>query len=187
MRQKMKPKKSGTSQRKTKSVARATAKGRTRSKRAASDPRDILSLIRQDHLPLKRLIKTMKDSDAEMEELRGAFEEFVPLLLMHAKPEERALYQRMKELDSLRAEGFEGSTEHHIADQLVGEIRTTVDADKWRARVKVLAELVEHHLEEEEEEVFKEVRKEFGLVERIQMGEDYQRIRDGFHHEAAAA
>lgn len=154
----------------------------------ASDQNDILSIIERDHKPLKKLIKTMKDSEASLPDLRKAFSEFAPLLLNHAKPEEKALYVPMKERDAdIRTEGFEGDTEHHIADSLVEEIKATTDKDEWRAKVKVLAELVEHHIEEEEEEMFKEIRKEFDLEERVAMGVEYTRLYEEFSGEALAA
>ncbi len=48
------------------------------------------------------------------------------------------------------------------------------------AKVKVVAELVEHHIEEEEGEMFKEIRKEFDKEIRMQIGEDYTRLLN-FH------
>ncbi|MGE3262343.1 MAG: hemerythrin domain-containing protein [Bacteriovoracia bacterium] len=161
---------------------------KTKAVKKATDQNDILEIILKDHKPLKKLIKTMKNSEATLPELRKAFSEFAPLLLNHAKPEEKALYVPMKERDSdIRTEGFEGDTEHHIADGLIEEIKATTDKDEWRARVKVLAELVEHHIEEEEEDMFKDVRKEFDLEERVEMGQEYSRLYQDFSGEVLAA
>lgn len=168
---------------KTKKTSRSA-----KSVRKASDARDIVELILKDHKPLKKLIETMKDSEADLDEVRDAFEEFAPLLINHAKPEEQALYTKMKEReDDLRCEGFEGDTEHAIADNLVKEIQTTRDEDEYRAKVKVLAELVEHHIEEEEEEMLKDVRKEFELEERVSMGKKYTALYEQYANDLAAA
>ncbi len=78
-------------------------------------------------------------------------------------------------------EGLEGDTEHAIADQLINEIKASEqDEDLWNAKVKVLAELVEHHIEEEEGELSKEIRKEFDAETRVQIGEDYTNLL--LHH-----
>jgi hemerythrin superfamily protein len=137
---------------------------------------DILKLLLDDHKPLKRLIKVMK-GEGEIEKKREAFEEFAPTLLAHAKPEEQSLYEHMKGNEELRTEGFEGDVEHHLADQLVEQIKLTDDEDVWEARVKVLAELVEHHIEEEEEEMFPDFRKETEAEERVELGEKYLQYR----------
>src|SRR4051794_32895214 len=87
-------------------------------KRAAVNQHtDLIELILEDHKLLKKLIKVMKSEDAEYEEKREAFEEFAPLLVAHAKPEEQVLYNFMKQDEDLRMEGFEGDVEHGLADQ----------------------------------------------------------------------
>ena len=139
---------------------------------------DIIDLILADHKPLKQLIKIMKDSEKhDLNERQNAFEEFAPLLVTHAKPEEQTLYVSMKKEEDLREEGLEGDVEHALADQLLEEIKRTDDEDLWSARVKVLAELVEHHIEEEEEEMLPDFRKNSEVEERIQLGADYLQLK----------
>jgi hemerythrin-like domain-containing protein len=147
------------------SKASKNSSSKTTGTRAATANEDILKLILEDHKPLKKLIKV--------------FEEFAPLLIAHAKPEEQTLYVAMKEEDDMRVDGCEGDTEHAIADQLVGEIKAEKDADVWTAKAKVLAELVEHHIEEEEEEMFPEFKKKSDADERALLGAKYQELRQG--------
>jgi hypothetical protein len=150
---------------------------------------DITELMLRDHKPLKELIKTMKDSEAELAEVQNSFDEFAPLLEAHAKPEEQSLYVHLKqdEEHEIRQEGFEGQTEHAIADGLVMQIKSTNDEDHWRAQVKVLAELVEHHIEEEEDEMIPDIRKELGLDKRIEIGQRYLELREEYDVEKKAA
>lgn len=131
---------------------------------------DIVEVILEDHKPLKELIKVMKDSDSEIALRKAAFQEFAPLLIAHAKPEEETLYVYMKGNKELREEGFEGDVEHQLADQLLEECKRTTDDDLLGARIKVLAELVEHHIEEEEEELLPDFKKNSDEAERIQLG-----------------
>lgn len=134
---------------------------------------DIVQLIMEDHKPLKELIKVMKNLDKDREEREDAFVQFAPLLLAHAKPEEQVLYAQMKTDEELREEGFEGDVEHQLADQMVEEIMRTEDPDLWSARVKVLAELVEHHIEEEEEDLLPDFKKHSEPAERAKMGQKF--------------
>jgi len=172
---------------KTKSPAKTNAKARGANKGSSKNAGDIVELILRDHKPLKKLIKVMKGEKASIAEKRRAFEEFAPLLKAHAKPEEESLYVHMKGEEDLRMEAFEGDTEHAIADQLAEEIQGIDDEDVWVAKVKVLAELVEHHIEEEEEEMLPDVKKEMDLDERIAIGQEYLQLRSQFQDELPMA
>lgn len=171
MRQKTSPKKP-----RTKST---TGKKRKQNPRRSSAERksDIVQLILQDHKPLKKLIKTLKNSDLEMSKRQAAFEEFAPVLIAHAKSEETVLYTFMKNRTELRDGGFEGDVEHGLAEQMIDEAKSTDDQDLWSARIKVLAELVEHHLEEEERTILPQVRRNAEPSERSAMGEKYRRLK----------
>ncbi len=139
---------------------------------------DIVDLILEDHKPLKELIEVMKDTDNSLAERKSAYEEFAPLLAKHAKPEEQILYVHMKRDKRLRTEGFEGDVEHVLAEQLVDETKNTADEELWSARVKVLAELVEHHIEEEEEELLPKFRKFSTREDRVAMGIEFLDAKD---------
>lgn len=145
-----------------------------------SDESDIVKLILEDHVPLKDLIETLK-SEAEYEEKRAAFEEFAPLLLAHAEPEQKSLYVRMKDERDLREQAFEGDVEHALATQMIEECSEPTDnEDLWMAKVKVLAELVEHHIEEEENEMLKDVKKEFDVETRHVIGQEYINLKEAY-------
>lgn len=135
---------------------------------------DILQMILDDHKPLKRLINVLKNLDLSLSARRSAFSEFAPLLTIHAKAEENTLYVHMKKEDQdLRLDGLEGDVEHSLASMMVEDIKQTVEKDVWSAKTKVLAELVEHHIEEEENEMFPEIKKEVEMMDLIRLGEDY--------------
>lgn len=156
----------------------AGLKGAENKNLAAEDQGDIISLILRDHRPLKKLIETLKDDELEKAGKEAALEEFALKLTSHAKAEEQTLYVQMKEYKELRVESFEGDTEHAIADQLVQEINATPDDDEWNAKVKVLAEMVEHHIEEEEETILAEVKEKMAAKVRLAVGAAYTEIKE---------
>ncbi len=141
---------------------------------------DIVDIILEDHKPLKQLIKIMKNSDKSQEERFSAFEEFAPTLIAHAKPEEETLYVFMKNDEDLKEEGYEGDVEHSLADQLVEEIKRTTEPDLKSARIKVLAELVEHHIEEEEEELLPDFKKSSDVRDRNSLGSEFLKLKVGY-------
>lgn len=174
------------SKKQTRSAAKSRSGGRLQARaNGQSAEGDIITLILEDHKPLKQLIKIMKDSEADENEVAEAFDEFAPMLVNHAKSEEQSLYVHLKDTrdEDLRTEGFEGDVEHTLADQLLEEIPRTEDADEWRAKVKVLAELVEHHIEEEEDEMLPDFRKKSELETRVQLGEQFLRLKTIMHQQ----
>lgn len=138
---------------------------------------DIVTLILHDHKPIKKLLKTLRTAEISRQQKELAFKIFVPTLVAHAKAEEKSLYLKMKDVTSLRRESFEGETGHELATQLIEEIDQTADDDKWNAKVKVLAELVLHHIIVEEATILKDVQKHMDLSQRRAIGHSYSQIK----------
>lgn len=149
-------------------------------KTEAIEKTDICDLIREEHKPLKALIKILKDVDKGLETRRAAYAEFAPMLVAHAKPEEETLYVYVKHDDDLKNEAYEGEEEHALADQKIAEIDNTDNDDVWSAKVNVLAELVEHHIKEEEEELLPAFKKSTADVERTNLGDLYLKLKKRF-------
>lgn len=134
---------------------------------------DIVKMLLDDHRPLKRCIEILKNSELNLSSRRAAFNEFAPLLTIHAKAEEAVLYNFEKTEIDMRESAFEGDVEHALAEQMIEEVKQAVDKDIWSAKAKVLAELVEHHIKEEETETFRELKKEAKPADLIRLGEEY--------------
>lgn len=138
---------------------------------------DIVELILEDHKPLKELIKILKKAHGNAEERFEAFETFAPLLLSHAEAEEMSLYEFMKKNKDEIVEAMEGDTEHALASQLIDEIYATEDENLWSAKVKVLAEMVEHHVKEEEGSMLPDFRKNSTMEARVALGDEYTQLK----------
>ncbi len=141
--------------------------------KAIEKSQDIIPLILADHKPLKKLIKILKDADGDFSMRKSALKQFGPLLMTHAHSEEKALYKFMEKLEELREESYEGEVEHQLAEQMLKAALSETNEDMWSAKAKVLAELVEHHIEEEEEEMLPDFKKESSAEERGVIGEKY--------------
>lgn len=152
----------------------------TKNNGAWSDSEDITFLILKDHIPLKAFIKVLKTEDGDRKSKGQPFEEFAYHLTCHARTEEETLYVAMKNFGDLKVPSFEGDTEHAMADQLVQEINATADDNEWLAKVKVLAESVEHHIDEEEESMLKKVEKTMPEGQRANLGAEYTRLMDEY-------
>jgi hypothetical protein len=160
-------------------------KKKTKRNSLQNSKEDIIKLILLDHLPIKRLIGMLKDTDSPIRTRRRAFEQFAPLLLVHARAEQESLYTFLKdENHELRVDGLEGDVEHALAEHMIEEVEMAENADVWSARAKVLAELVEHHIEEEEEEILPHFKKESDIEDRILIGKQYLDLKDHLRRES---
>jgi hemerythrin-like domain-containing protein len=89
-------------------------------------------------------------------------------LSIHEQIEEEIFYPAVR--DGASKEGveivLEGYQEHHVVDVLIKELKATdVEDETYDAKFKVLTENVEHHIEEEEGEMFREARRALGDTE----------------------
>jgi hemerythrin superfamily protein len=123
----------------------------------------IVDAIERDHQDLKKFIKILTNEDSPSSVKRRVYPEFASLLVSHSKAEEQAMYAISENLTGLKQKTLEGYIEHKIASQMVRKINPDPahkDLNEWLAEVKVLAELVEHHVEEEESELLPEVKEQ---------------------------
>lgn len=127
-----------------------------------SHPSDLISAIKRDHEGLRNFIWVMKDTDRPLTERRRAAELFSSLLKSHTLAEETAVYKPMEQKADhdlvIRIE--EGYVEHTAADRVMADMEKATDPNVWSAHANVLAELVEHHLKEEEDEMFPMMKKQ---------------------------
>ena len=140
----------------------------------------IVDAIIEDHKALKQLAKILKDEKEELSTKRLAFKLFRSLLKSHSDSEEDALYSISKHLRGLKTKTEEGFVEHDVANELLAKIKTPTarsNTTHWKAQVQVLAELVEHHLEEEEDDLLPAIRKKVNLKVQIRAGQRFISLR----------
>ena len=123
----------------------------------------------------------------QLEEAKGAealelFARLKQKLVPHARAEEAVLYPRLLEEQNAADTTREGIEEHKQVDKLIAELDAmTPDNDGvWKAKVKVLADMVGHHVDEEEGELFPLARQVVSDREAEQLAEAYARERDSF-------
>jgi Hemerythrin HHE cation binding domain len=93
-------------------------------------------------------------------------------LEIHEAIEEEFLYPALKEHPKTRDIALEGYEEHHVVDEVMGEmLHLPVSDETWTAKFTVMKENLEHHIEEEEGEMFKQAKQVFDEDELAQLGE----------------
>lgn len=118
---------------------------------------DIYQRILKDHETLRALMDKAENGKGD---LRAVYDELQRELWAHAKVEETVFYAALSGSKEARSEAKEGVNEHHLINTLADELGTLEPGgENWKAKVQVLGELLRHHLDEEEEELFEEARE----------------------------
>ncbi len=126
---------------------------------------DAITLLTADHNRVRGLFTRFRDAQESDDEAAMAelADKICTELEVHTTIEEEIFYPNVREgSQELRETVDEGLQEHHVVDVLMNELRELeAGSDDWVAKVTVITENVEHHAEEEEKEMFPQVRKRF--------------------------
>ena len=96
----------------------------------------------------------------------------------HELMEEKVLYPALQPHAEAREIVLEGFEEHHVADLIVKELQDVATNDEqWAAKFKVLKENIEHHIGEEEGEMFRIARGIFSREELRDMATRMEALR----------
>ena len=142
---------------------------------------DALQVLRADHEVVRDLFELFKKAkeSGDTAQLKSLQTQIFRELEVHTSLEEEVFYPEAKEVgeeaQELVAEGVE---EHHVVKVLMDEIaHLQPDDEAFVAKMTVLIENVEHHAEEEEEELFPQLRKVFGDDRLEAMGAKLQEAK----------
>lgn len=122
-----------------------------------------LAMLIEDHKKVRKLFKEFAKLDSDDDDQKRQIgEKTCQELTIHAQLEEEVFYPAIrKELADEENEMVdEAEVEHSVAKQLIAQLEGTDPSDpQYGATYKVLSEYVGHHIEEEETELFKEVKR----------------------------
>jgi hemerythrin superfamily protein len=117
-------------------------------------------LLKEQHKEVKDLFENVLDTE-DAEERQTWMDEIVQKLQAHTQIEEEIFYPAIRE-EGEKGEKMilEALEEHHVVDLVMAELPSLDPEDeRFEAKMTVLCELVNHHVEEEEKEMFKLARK----------------------------
>ena len=119
------------------------------------------TLLKADHKKVAGILEKI-DSTTErgVKTREELFTQLKTELDVHARVEETIFYPELEKADETHDITLEALEEHRLVKQLLAELETMDKGDEqWTARFSVLKENVEHHVEEEEGEMFPKARK----------------------------
>jgi len=141
---------------------------------------DALSLLKQDHDKAKDVIEEIESTGERAAKRRGElFQGLVDDLTVHERIEEEIFYPALQKHPNAKDLVLEAYVEHGVVDTLLDEI-STIDAtdEKWMPTFKVFKENLEHHIEEEEGELFKKTKSAFSTVQLEDLGAQMAALKE---------
>lgn len=134
----------------------------------AKDENDPFVLLETDHRKFEQLLKQGGETTERAVKRRTELlTTLAAELNVHEMIEEKILYPALKSHARVRDIVLEGYQEHHVADLIVKELHAlATDDEKWGAKFKVLKESIEHHIDEEETQMFRTAR---GILSREEL------------------
>jgi hemerythrin superfamily protein len=141
---------------------------------------DAIVILKNDHKEVRRLFRKFEQAGDDADATKARLvEQILEALTVHTYIENEVVYPAIRErLPDLKDDILESYEEHHVADVLCMELAPmSPDNERFDAKVTVLIESVEHHIEEEEEEWFPKVRDALGRKELQGLGARVEEAR----------
>jgi len=140
---------------------------------ADTKKQDALTMLEEEHRAVEKLFEAFERAEEnDLERKATLVQRACELLTMHAIVEEEILYPAAKDAlgEDDKDDVNEAYVEHFLVKTLIEKFTTMKAGDEgFDATFKVLTECVNHHVEEEESELFPELRK--AKLDLVSMGE----------------
>ena len=151
-----------------------------------------IDLLKADHEKVKAILTQLSEStDRALKKRSDLLGKLEMEISIHTRLEEEILYPAFKEAGSKEEDimYYEAKEEHRTVDSLVlPDLKTTDPSSlEFAGRVKVVKELLEHHIEEEETEMFPQAKKLLGKATLEELGAQMESLKAQYKKEMSAA
>lgn len=142
------------------SATTKTSSAKTSSATSKKAAKNILDMLAEDHKKVKKMFKDFEKAKDDDEAKQMLVETCCAELTIHAQLEEELFYPALRQALDETDLVDEAEVEHASAKQLISELSSMQpDDDLYDAKFTVLGEYVNHHIEEEEKEIFAKAKK----------------------------
>jgi len=150
---------------------------------------DAMKLLKEDHAKVKKLLdEGEKTTERATQRRAELLNELLADLRIHETIEEEIFYPALEEHAKTKEIALEGYEEHHAVDNIAAELVALDPSDEtWAAKFTVMKENIEHHIEEEEGEMFEKARQALDDEELEEIAGMMQTRRQELRAEAGAA
>ncbi len=143
---------------------------------------NVIDLILIDHRYIKECIEVFIDDQCDKRKKITIAKSFLDAVSTHSLAERKAIYAPLESNEELHFNILEAGIEHGIIDQKVKSLklklaRTRILKDEVEAEFKVLADLLKHHIMEEESEILPKMQNEIEDEELRELGKSFMKLR----------
>jgi hemerythrin superfamily protein len=123
----------------------------------------IFTKLKRDHRMVSMMLQSIQFMPrTQVKARKELFNKMKTALLAHAKSEEALIYPALRAKRASHVEALEAFAEHQIIHELINELsRLNAGKDEFDAKLRLLKEVIMHHVREEESTVFRLMKKEF--------------------------
>lgn len=140
-----------------------------------------IEMLKKQHREVEELFETLEGAgEGAMKTKERVFQQLADALAVHAEIEEKIFYPESKDAAEDTEELLREAVEEHLSvKRVIADLMQTGPEDEqFDARCKVLKEQIEHHVKEEEEELFPKVKKACSKEQLEDMGERMEAMAD---------
>jgi hypothetical protein len=148
---------------------------------------DAIKLLKDDHDKAKKMLEELDGTTERAVKTREeTYGKLKAGLVVHEAIEEEIFYPALKQHAEAKDIVLEAYEEHNVVDMVMGELDATpFDDERWKAKFTVMKENLEHHIEEEEGEMFSQARDVFDKETLERLGEQMDARKKELQQQAA--
>jgi hemerythrin superfamily protein len=141
---------------------------------------DVFKLLKEDHQKVKSIFHELEDTtERALKTREHLFTNLKMELTLHAEAEEKFFYPKLVDPKPSHELALEAIEEHKVVKTLLAELDTDAkNTEEWAAKLKVLQENVEHHVEEEEGQLFPKAKKIISEAEAISIAAEIEAFKE---------
>ena len=139
----------------------------------------IYDLLAQDHEEVQGLFTQLLALDDKDESRSAIVKQIYDALIPHARSEEAVFYNTLRAIGAGKGKVFHGYKEHVEAELMLKALLVEVNTGiPWKATAKKLSEALDHHIAEEEDEIFAVAREALSDEEAVSIGEAFTAMKE---------
>ncbi len=148
---------------------------------------DIFELIKADHRKVESLFSEIEKTD-DSQKLGQDFKQLYQELNVHTQTEELTFYPMMRDHERTRKLVVGAEKEHNQVKIILEQMKSLDSASpEFKAKISQLKEVVEHHVQEEENKVFPQVHQNMNDQKLQQLAQAFQETRTRLQEELSFA
>lgn len=137
----------------------------------------VIELLLADHKLMRKLMSRIQSDKATDGQKTKAFRDLEKTVRSHVKAEENTFLKLIINNPKFEDLAFEGYEEHRVHETVLSGIHGVRDKDRKIQQMEIFCEILEHHLDEEEDDLFPRFKKYSAVSTRRKIGKNFLVVR----------